>query len=83
MKTARAPAFDHGAALRVPSPHDHKHWTQLCRWLGEDGQIVEPMGHIRVFTASGWAMARPGDWIVLSVTGEFHVTHAGIRGLNA
>ena len=34
------PPFDHGAALRVPPPHDRKSWAVLWNWLGEEAQAV-------------------------------------------
>ena len=46
-------------------------------WLGEDGQPADIEGLLRVYTPQGWVLARPGDWIVLSHSGEFHVAHCG------
>ncbi|HEY9217300.1 MAG TPA: hypothetical protein VIO94_04575 [Phenylobacterium sp.] len=83
MKSARSnPAFDHGAALRVPPPHDARSWGKLWQWLGEDGQALEEPGAVRVSTPDGTAIAHPGDWIVLSVSGRFYVAH-GRRTLDA
>lgn len=73
MKLARQnPAFDHGAALRVPPPHDAKNWRKLWIWLGEDGCPLDGAA-VQVSTPDGPAVAVPGDWIVLSVSGFFHV----------
>ncbi len=76
MKLARlAPPFDHGAALRVPPPHDAKSWSKLWMWLGDEASALGP-GVIQVNTPEGAAVARPGDWIVLSVRGQFYVAHS-------
>jgi hypothetical protein len=71
------PRFDHGAALRVPPPHDSKGWRALITWLGDDGFPLDDRGTLQVATASGPAVARPGDWIVLSVSGHYHVARTG------
>ena len=47
-------------------------------WLGECGAMIDPSGLIQVATPQGQEVARPGDWIVLSVSGDFHV--ARVRG---
>jgi hypothetical protein len=77
MRPARSPAFDHGAALRTPPAHDARSWAKLWRWLGEDGQPTDEAGAVCVRTPDGWTIARPGDWIILSVSGRFHV--AGLQ----
>lgn len=83
MKTARlAPAFDHGAALRVPPPHDARNWRKLWMWLGDEAVALDGAGAIEVTTESGPAVALPGDWIVLSVSGFFHVARCA-RPANA
>ena len=79
MRRSRAAKFDHGAALRVPGPDDARNWSALQMWLGECGAIIDPSGLIQVATPQGQEVARPGDWIVLSVSGDFHV--ARVRGL--
>ena len=79
MRAARNPAFDHGAALRVPPAHDTANWRKLRIWLGEDGHATDEAGVVEVLTANGPDVARPGDWIVLSVAGVFHVAHSGAR----
>lgn len=43
-------------------------------WLGEAGCAFDDRGAVQVSTSLGAVIARPGDWIVLSVSGEFHVT---------
>ena len=83
MKPARnSAAFDHGAALRVPPAHDARSWGKLWQWLGEDGQALEEPGAVKVATPEGSTIARPGDWIVLSVSGRFYVAHTR-RALDA
>ena len=77
---AQTPKFDHGAALRVPPVHDAKGRTALWRWLGDDGHPFDDRGAVQVRTGQGAAIARPGDWIVLSVSGEFHVARSGADG---
>ena len=74
-----APAFDHGAALRVPPLHDARNRRQLLLWLGDDGWPRDGTEIIEVQTPDGLMLARPGDWIILSVTGRFHVAPAGPR----
>ena len=71
------PPFDHGAALRVPPPHDVRSWTTLWRWLGEDAQVVSEAegAAVQVRTPEGPVVAHCGDWIVLSHSGSFHVAH--------
>ena len=68
-----APKFDHGAALRVPPPQDSKGRRALWQWLGDDGCPLDDRGAVQVSTAFGPVVARPGDWIVLSVSGQYHV----------
>ena len=54
-----------------------KVWAQ---WLGEAGlALAEEAGAVQVLTAEGPRVARPGDWIVLSVGGRFHVACSGQR----
>ena len=74
MTIAPSPAFDHGAALRIPSSHDGRARARLWQWLGEDGREGEEPYAIEVHTPQGWTPAWPGDWIILSVAGHFHVT---------
>jgi hypothetical protein len=76
MRPARNSAFDHGAAVRTPPAHDARNWAQLWVWLGEDGQPVDEPGAASVRTPQGWVTARPGDWIILTVGGRFHVAGA-------
>ncbi len=76
------PRFDHGAALRVPPPHDRKNWQTLWMWLGEDACAVAEAAAVQVLTPEGPVVAHSGDWIVLSVSGDFHVAHAA-RTLDA
>ena len=70
------PKFDHGAALRVPPAHDAKGRHALWMWLGEAGCPFDDRGAVQVSTAQGPVVARPGDWIVLSVSSEFHVARS-------
>ena len=70
------PKFDHGAALRVPPAHDAKGRRALFMWLGEAGCPFDDRGAVQVSTAQGAAVARPGDWIVLSVSSQFHVARS-------
>lgn len=78
MRLVRAsqPRFDHGAALRVPPPGDRKNWQTLWMWLGEDACAVAEAAAVQVLTPEGPVVAHSGDWIVLSVSGDFHVAHA-------
>ena len=68
-----APKFDHGAALRVPPPHDSRGRNALWQWLGDEGCPLDDRGAVQVSTPFGPVVARPGDWIVLSVSGQYHV----------
>lgn len=70
------PAFDHGAALRVPPSDDLKSWRALWSWLGEDARAVAEGEAVQVRTPDGPVIAHCGDWIVLSHSGAFHVAHA-------
>lgn len=72
---ASQPRFDHGAALRVPPPGDMGNWRTLWMWLGEDGCAVAEAAAVQVLTPEGPVVAHSGDWIVLSVSGDFHVAH--------
>jgi hypothetical protein len=74
MKAALLPKFDHGAALRVPPSHDAKGWSLLLVWLGESGRRLRRPGAVEVDTPIGPCVAMPGDWIVLSNSGAYHVT---------
>jgi len=77
MRSHRSlPPFDHGAALRVPPPHDAHSWRMLWHWLGEDAQVVAEASAVQVRTPDGPVIAHCGDWIVLSVSGSFHVARA-------
>lgn len=76
------PAFDHGAALRVPPPHDLKSWTALWSWLGSEARAVAEGEAVQVRTPDGPVVAHCGDWIVLSHSGSFHVAHA-VRACDA
>ena len=76
MRTIRLhPPFDHGAALRVPPPSDRSSWRTLWMWLGEAADAVIEGAAIKVRTPEGPIVARCGDWIVLSHSGDFHVAH--------
>jgi len=75
MRTSPSP-FDHGAALRVPPAHDHKGWRMLMIWLGAAGRPADLAGTVEVTTPVGAAVAAPGDWIVLSARGAYHVTRS-------
>ncbi len=70
------PPFDHGAALRVPPPHDARSWQVLWSWLGDDARAVAEASAVQVRTPDGPVVAHCGDWIVLTVGGSFHVAHA-------
>jgi hypothetical protein len=72
MKSRRK-TIDHGAAIRVPPAHDANGWLVLMTWLGDAGRLTDP-GLVEVSTPLGTGIATPGDWIVLSATGSYHVT---------
>jgi len=74
MQIARN-ALEHGAALRVPPAHDAKGRLILMRWLGECGQVTD-RGLVKVTTPLGIDVAAPGDWIVLSASGAYHVARS-------
>jgi hypothetical protein len=76
MRASVSQAFDHGAAIRVPPAHDRNGWRMLMLWLGECGRITDLPGLVAVTTPTGEAQAAPGDWIVLSVTGAYHVARS-------
>ena len=45
MRSARSnPAFDHGAALRVPPANDTRNWHKLWAWLGDDAHAMTEAG---------------------------------------
>jgi hypothetical protein len=73
MPRPRNLAADHGAAIRTPPAHDARAWAKIWMWLGEDGLASEESGAACVRTPEGWVTARPGDWIILAVSGDFHV----------
>jgi hypothetical protein len=76
----KIPQFDHGAALRVPPAHDGHGRDALWRWLGDSGCPLDDRGAVQVSTQDGPVVARPGDWIVLSFTGCFHVARSAAWG---
>ena len=80
MRASASAAFDHGAAIRVPPAHDANGWRMLMIWLGDCGRPTRTPGLVEVTTPVGPAAAAPGDWIVLSVSGAYHVARAGQRG---
>ena len=82
MRLITDPPFDHGAALRVPPPHDRKSWAVLWNWLGDQAEAVAAPAAVQVRTPSGPVIAHSGDWIVLSHSGAFHVAHA-VRACHA
>lgn len=80
MKSLRSlPSFDHGAALRVPPPGDTANWRKLWMWLGEDARSIAEADAVQVRTPEGDVIAHSGDWIVLSISGAFHVTYTAGR----
>jgi hypothetical protein len=79
MRPSPSPSFDHGAAIRVPPAHDRKGWQVLTTWLGDCGMMSGRPGIVNVTTPSGLSPAAPGDWIVLSVNGVYHVARSGRR----
>jgi hypothetical protein len=76
MSAASNPTFDHGSAVRTPAPHDRRNWAKLWLWLGDDGAAGDEPGAVEVRTPEGWVIARPGDWIILTFSGSFHVAAA-------
>jgi len=83
MRPAPIPAFDHGAALRVPPPGDARNWHVLQMWLGDSALRIDESGLVQVATPAGQQVARPGDWIVLTSGGDFHVACEGARTFHA
>jgi hypothetical protein len=71
MAVAQKTKAEHGAALRVPPDHDTGGWIQLEWWLGDCGRRLDQPGCIAVRTGAGWRDAFPGDWIILSVSGQY------------
>lgn len=47
-------------------------------WLGPQGRRMDQPGAVEVDTPAGRQQAMPGDWIVLSVSGDYHI--AGGQG---
>ena len=70
----RRKTVDHGAAV-VPPAHDAKGWLVLMTWLGASGKATE-CGSVEVATPTGTGVAAPGEWIVLSASGSYHVTRS-------
>lgn len=56
----------------MPPPEDARSWRVLLAWLGEAGVKVG-RGAVQVATVPGHTVAFPGDWIVLSNRGYYHV----------
>lgn len=79
MRRAKTPPFDHGAALRVPPATDARNWQVLQMWLGDSALRIDESGLVQVATPAGQQVARPGDWIVLTSGGDFHVACEGVR----
>ncbi len=52
-------------------------------WLGPYGRRLDQPGAVEVDTPAGGRLALPGDWVVLSVSGAYHVAGAAPRGGNA
>jgi hypothetical protein len=73
MNVSTATEFDHGAAIRVPAAQDRKGWRSLMTWLGANGRVSGQAGIVEVDTPFGSVSAGPGDWIVLSFRGVYHV----------
>jgi hypothetical protein len=73
MRPSTVPSFDHGAALRAPAAHDRRGWEIVRAWLGDCGAPSDIAGAVGVLTPDGWMLAYPGDWIILSSGGQFHV----------
>ena len=48
----------------------------LMIWLGASGRPAESAGTVEVTTPLGACIAAPGDWIVLSVKGAYHVARS-------
>ncbi len=83
MRRTETPEFDHGAALRVPPAGDARNWRMLQMWLGESALRIDESGLVQVATPTGQQVACPGDWIVLSTSGDFHVAREGVRTFHA
>lgn len=70
---AQKPAVDYGAALRVPPAHHAGNRARLWAWLGEHGCASERVGEVLIATPAGWTPAQPGDWVILTASGAYHV----------
>jgi hypothetical protein len=46
----------------------------IWAWLGEAGRCTDIVGVAEVLTPEGWTAAQPGDWLILTSAGRFHVT---------
>ena len=73
MRAQKTYLLDHGAALRVPSSSDLKGREAFWLWLGQAGCPFDSGGAVQVSSVDGPIIALPGDWIVLSFIGTFHV----------
>jgi hypothetical protein len=51
----------------------------LLIWLGDCGRLLDRPGLVGVTTPAGESPAAPGDWIVLSISGSYHVARSGHR----
>ncbi|HYG27671.1 MAG TPA: hypothetical protein VD906_12260 [Caulobacteraceae bacterium] len=82
IRVCPTPQFDHGAALRVPPAADAHGWSALMAWLGNAGRRLAGTA-VEVDTRNGRLVASVGDWVVLSVSGHFHVAVANESGWDA
>ncbi|MBS0408651.1 MAG: hypothetical protein JSR86_01960 [Proteobacteria bacterium] len=63
----------------MPPAHDAGNWRLLMTWLGPQGRRLDQPGAVEVDTPNGARIALPGDWIVLSVSGDYHIAGAAGR----
>ena len=68
-------------AVRVPIRLNWDRLDAITNWCGGTMQAVNVTDHywgIDIPTLEGWVRARPGDWIIRGVAGEFYPCRSDI-----